>query len=214
MTRAKLLALIALGTVVVCGNVSCNFWRDKGDIAHTRPAGAWEEQTTVGTPSEAEQIGRLQDLVAQTIREAEAQAATRRTSVIYRRPYYFKEFDEYTDSAASAEIEMRETESRTAPVVADVTLDKVRYATRMHRRKDAADVDANFLRDTGTETITYQYRNGRWMRVGSLFVAEKTEEQINGEWVPVQESVERTIAAEEQAADSWWRRAWDRLTGQ
>jgi hypothetical protein len=88
----------------------------------------------------------------------------------------------------------------------------LRYATRMHRKRDQAQADGNFLRDTGAQTISYELRNGKWWRAGSLFVAEKTEEYVSGEWVPVQEEVQRTVAAEEENAN-WFNRTWSAITG-
>ena len=92
------------------------------------------------------------------------------------------------------DVRIRETESRMAPLVADVTLPKLRYATEMHRKKDAAREDSYFYRETGDETLTYQWRNGRWVQVASLFVVETKEERVGGEWravepVPEEETV-------------------------
>ena len=72
---------------------------------------------------------------------------------------------------------------------------------------------AFIINTTGEETLTFEYRNGRWVRIGSLFVAEKTEENVNGEWVPLQEEVERTVAAEEDAGfvTRTWRNIMDRF---
>ena len=108
---------------------------------------------------------------------------------------------------------IQETESRTVPYRASVKVDKQRYATKLHRKREDAVADSNYARDTGKETLTFEMRNGRWYRAGSLFVAEKTEEYINGEWVPAKEEVERTVAAEDEQAGSWWQRAWESVTG-
>jgi len=199
--------------LVAMSSMSCTLWRGRSDVSHAE-AGDWEESAPKGVQSTEQYEARLRNLLDRAIKETEQQADADRTKVIFRRPYYFKEYDEFPQGAAQADIKFRKTESRTAPLVADVKLEKIRYATRMHRRRDAAEQDNNFLRDTGTETITYELRTGRWVRVGSLYVAEKTEEKVNGEWVPAAEEVQRTVPSEEQAADSWWRRAWDRITGQ
>jgi len=85
----------------------------------------------------------------------------------------------------------------------------------LHRKRGEAEQDANFLRDTGSETDTYELRNGKWVRVGSMFVATKSEENVNGEWLPVNETVKRTVAAEEQKArGGWFKRTWASVTGQ
>lgn len=178
------------------------------------PQALLAEEEAAGVPAnEAEYRARLETLVRRGVAETEGAAAERQNTVIYKRPYYFRQYENYPSGAASLDVAMRKTESKTAPYVADVSLDKVRFATRIHRRRDEAVADTNFLRDTGRETQTYEFRNGRWVRVGSLFLAEKSEENINGEWVPLEEEVQRTVAAEEQAADSWWRRAFGRITG-
>jgi len=130
---------------------------------------------------------------------------------VFRRPYFFKEYSVYPDGADEFDADIRETESRTAPVVANVTLEKQRFATRLHRKRAEAAADENFLRDTGVETMTFEWRGGQWKRVGTLFVAEKTEEYVNGEWVPPQEEIQRTVAEEERPG--WWGRTWGKITG-
>ncbi len=99
------------------------------------------------------------------------------------------------------------------PYRAQVKIEKKRFATKMHRKRDEALADSNYFRDTGAETLTFELRNGRWYRAGSIFVAESTEENVNGEWVPAQEEVERTVAAEEENSENWWQRAWSSVTG-
>jgi len=144
------------------------------------------------------------------------EAATRkedadRQRVAGRKPHFYKEYVQYPGGPGGFDVAIRETESRSAPYVADVTIEKLRFATRLHPSREAAHTDARFLRNTGTETLTYEYRNGRWTRVGSLFVADKTEENINGEWVPCQETVEQALATEEPKG--WFGRQWSRFTG-
>jgi hypothetical protein len=110
------------------------------------------------------------------------------------------------------DIETRETESRTAPMVADVSLRKQRFVTKLHRKRDEARADEDFLRDTGEETITYELRNGEWTYRSSLFVAESVERQIDGVWTPVEE-VERTDDAEGEEDLSWFGRIWSSVVG-
>jgi len=209
MTRLnRILALGLLATQLVL-LPSCALWRDES--TSTRGADYREDDVTPGPQDRGTYEARLRRLVERGIQEAEAKSDARRTELIYKRPYYFREYEVYPDT--EMDIEIRDTDEKTAPFRADVTLDKQRFATRLHRRKDEAETDVNWLRDTGSETITYELRNGRWTRLGSLFVAEKTEEQINGEWVPLEEEIRRTVAAEEVEAGSWWRRAWQRVTG-
>lgn len=165
----------------------------------------------------------VSDAVSQEGRETELRELARdyinqtggeegRGQVIKRKPYYYKEYAIYPGGAAEMDVDMQESESRTVPYVAQVKVAKQRFATKLHRKRDEAASDSNFLRDTGTETITFELRSQRWVRVGSLFVAERTEEQVNGEWVPAQEEVERTVA-EEETDGNWFQRAWTSITG-
>ncbi len=152
----------------------------------------------------------LRDLVRDYVREEGSEDG--RGQVIKRKPYYYKEYSVYPDGADNMQIDIQEQESRTVPYIAQVKLPKQRFATKLHRKRDEAVADSNFLRDTGEETLTFELRSQRWHRVGSLFVAEKTEEMVNGEWVPAKEEVERTVSAEEKEGN-WFNRAWSTITG-
>lgn len=182
-------------------------WTKKSDP--TVRADAREEEAADPTADRAEQESRLRRLVQKGINDARADADGRQ-EVIYKRPYYFRTYDVYPSD--DFEIAIRQTDTRTAPIVADVYIEKQRFSTRMHRRREDAAADLNYLRDTGTEKLTYEMRNGRWTRAGSFFVADRTEEQINGEWVPLKEEVQRTLAAEEEQ-EGWWQRTWYWITG-
>ena len=156
---------------------------------------------------------RLREAVEAYI-QSTGQASSDATGKLqHKNPYYFKEYYLYPNGAAQAATDIQETESRTVPYRASVKVDKQRFSTKLHRKREEAAADANYARDTGKETLTFEMRNGRWYRAGSLFVAEKTEEFVNGEWVPAQEEVERTVAAEEEQSESWWQRAWSTVTG-
>ena len=136
--------------------------------------------------------------VQRYIESAQRERLAEDQKIIRRRPYFLKEYAEFPQGSDVFEYEITETESRTAPYVAEADVPKVRFSTRLHRdRADAAD-DDNYLRDTGTETVSYEYRNGRWARLGSLFVADTSEEKVGGAWVPVTEEAERTVPEEEQ----------------
>lgn len=132
--------------------------------------------------------------------------------IVRRKPYFFKEFDVYPDGMGKAKAMVQAQESRSIPWVGDVTLPKQRFVTRFHDRRKDAESDTNFLRETGIETITFELRSGNWMRVGSLFVAEKTEENVNGEWVAVKESAKRTPASEERRP-GFLKRTWNKILG-
>ena len=154
---------------------------------------------------------QLRAIVDDKMETAKRQAGAGKNDLIAKDPYYYKEYSEYPGTAADADITLRESESRSAPYIADVRMPKIRYATRLNRNKSDARADSNFLRDTGTETVTYEMRGGYWIKVGTLFVADKTEESVNGEWVPTQEEVRRTVAVEHKKG--WFGRTLDSITG-
>lgn len=162
--------------------------------------------------SQTDQEAKLLDAVQSYVRAQGNDASGSGSRLTRKTPYYFKEYSVYPDGADPLDVDVHESDSKTVPYRAQVKLNKQRFATRMHRKRDEAVADSNFLRDTGTETLSFELRGNRWHKVGSLFVAEKTEENLNGEWVPAQEEVERTVSAEEQQ-ESWWSRAWSAISG-
>lgn len=162
-------------------------------------------------PTAADYEQALRRTVAEQARQTNARA-DQAPQITYRKPYFYKEYAVYPESGEDASVVVQETQKRSAPYVADVTLAKQRFATRLHRKRMDAEADANFLRDTGTETLTFELRNGQWARTGSLFVATVSEERVNGEWTPVQETAIRTAAPEEER-QSFVGRAWKALTG-
>ena len=68
--------------------------------------------------------------------------------VVYRRPYYLKEYSVYFNGPDAFDIAYRELESKTRPLMAEVTIEKVRFSTKMHRKKNLAREDHEFVRDT------------------------------------------------------------------
>ncbi len=140
--------------------------------------------------SEAEQ---LRDAVSSHVARASQVDGPADAPLVRRSPYFLKEYARYPNDMTEIEFEILETDSRLAPRVADVTLPKRRYATQMHRRRDAAREDGNFFRETGEETLTYQWRNGRWVQVASLFVVDVREQRVNGEWREVEPELEEDV---------------------
>lgn len=172
-----------------------------------------EVQTDSSGPvASGDQEARLRGMVSEYIKISGQSGGEGHAKLIERKPYFYKEYSVYPEGPDAYTLEIQEKESQTAPYSAVVKIDKQRFATKMYRKRDDAVSDNNFLRDTGSETITFEFRNGRWWRAGSLFVAQKTEEYVNGEWVPAKEEVEQAVAAEEQDS-SWWDRAWYSITG-
>jgi len=204
----RLTALIC--ALLVLGSVSCSLFRARKGAYVAEPADATAE--TAADTAAADREADLRKLVNAHIERQKRMGDIQRNTVLRRRPYFSKEYSVYPDGPQGVRLLIQEQEGRSVPCLADATMAKVRFATRYHRKRVAAEGDTNFLRDTGTETITYELRNGHWTRVGSLFVAEKSEEKVNGEWVPVEETAKRTVAAEEPQP-GWLSRTWSKITG-
>jgi len=201
------LMLLPIGLMSSCASV--RGWGGGND--DTAPS--MRQSEALDTKASASELeAELLQLVKRHMADVEADASNNQTRVIRKRPYYFKEYSNYQSVPTAEDVVLTETESRTAPFVADVKLEKVRYATRLHRSREEARTDSGFLRDSGVETLSYELRNGRWTRVGSFFLAEKTEEQVGGEWVAVQRMLQRTVAPQEPER-GWFGRAWSRVTG-
>lgn len=163
------------------------------------------------TPTRAQAEERLREIVRDHILEAEAANVGGQAPIIRRRPYFFREYVSYPDGPDAFEMEFREVDSRIRPLLAEVHVNKIRYATRMHRKRDRAEADRNFLRDTGRETLVYEWRSGRWTLTSAFFNAHKTEELIAGEWQPRRDETLRVIPEEDQPG--WFGRVWQRIRG-
>lgn len=159
--------------------------------------------------TETEQPGEfeagLHAVVRGELRSAGRQADRPSTKVIFKKPHYYKEYFVYPNGEDDYTLEFTEKESRTAPLNAEMNVDKIRFATRMHLKREDARVDEDFIRGTGKETTSYELRNGKWRRLGSLYVAEKTEKLVDGEWVPFREAPSRSVLGEEEPR-RWWQR--------
>jgi hypothetical protein len=194
---------ILLGALVVplC---SCSMFRGRGGDVDER---------AVSVEAEAEQAddleAALRTLVAKHVKSQDGN----RAQVIRRRPYYLKEYAEYPDGHEKCRLVIEEKDSRTAPRVADVKLQKVLFVTDHHRKKAEARTDEAFRRDTGMETLTYELRNGRWMKIGSLFVAAECEVQKDGEWVPLVTVLAEELPIDKKDSRGWFGRAFSRITG-
>jgi hypothetical protein len=174
------------------------------------PAGA-AVTDGVFSPTQAEAEIRLKEMVTEQIQSEKQYDNTQAVPVIKRRPYYFKEYAVYPDGPDGFDVEFREIDSRTRPLMAEVNLNKIRYSTHMHRKYNLAASDSDFLRDTGKETLVFEWRNGRWTRTGAIFDAEKTEENINGQWAPRREETVRVNPEEDRPG--WFGRIWQRIRG-
>jgi hypothetical protein len=160
---------------------SCALWRDS--------PGQDSAVAAVELPPEISE-SEYRALLDNVVRDAIGAASGRSTAkFILHKPYFHKTYAEYPDGVNGYTVEMRDTDSRTAPMSADITIAKLRYSTRLQRNREQARQDENYFRDTGTETVSMEFRNGAWRRMGSLFVAERTEEQVGGEWVRIQKDI-------------------------
>ncbi len=201
--------LAALTGVAVC-LVSCArfaWWRD---VPVTPETG---QESVLQQLKDVDHRALLENKVRESIGDTPTTADKSRGRLVRRKPYFFKQYFVYPEGIEGAKMEITGTESRSTSYVARIEIPKVRFATRMHRDKDEARDDDDYLRQTGTETITYEFRHGRWQRVGSLFLVSKTEENVNGEWLPLEQEVLHAIAKEEQEKKGWFSRTWSRLTG-
>lgn len=125
---------------------------------------------------------KLRKIARQSFEAIERSQETRRETVVYRKPYYFKEYADYPEGTEAFVVTFHETESRTTPYYAELTIPKIRYSTRLHKSRRDAERDTRFFRDSGAETVSYELRAGRWRRIGSMFISESRQEQVGGEW--------------------------------
>lgn len=167
---------------------------------------------SVFSPDQEDAKDRLQEIVREYIQIEQGVADQHSAPVVRRSPYYFKEYVMFPDGEKEFSILFREIDSRIRPLMAEVQINKVRYSTRMHRKRNRAAVDMDFMRDTGMEVLVFELRSGRWLRTGTIFDAGKTEEYINGEWMPRREETQRIVPSEER--QGWFKRTWLRIRGE
>lgn len=134
-------------------------------------------------------------------RQGEASA-----DLVNQRPYYYKEYYTFPNPADIYSLDFTETESRTTPLTAELEVEKTRYATRFYRKRDEARADDAFLRNQGIERVSYELRNGRWRRTGSLFVAQNTERFVDGTWQQIEEASSPALSDEAPEQKRGWLR--------
>lgn len=179
-----------------------------------QPSGALDEAAVVA-PAASEYEEELREIVEGRVQAVNDSQTAARSRLLRRKPYFNKEYSEYPSGASGMTLSVNEADSVTAPYWAEVQLAKVRYATVLTRNRNLARNDEDFVRATGTETSSYQLRNGKWKRVGSLFLADKRERLVGGEWQPVQET-SRGLRFTDDPVDpkgNWFGRSWRRLRG-
>lgn len=210
MGKVHRYALVLAVSLLAVGLSSCatGGWRFKWgappeETAATEETAAAEtaDADTTGTPE-----ARLTMLVRRHIESASRGAGEDSARLLRRKPYYFREFVEYPGGADDFSVDIRDTESKTAPMRADVRVRKVRYATRLHGDRKAAAADDHFIRNTGWEELSYEYRLGRWRRLGSVFIAERSEQQVDGAWAPLRDEPAAPTAPTTPVKKSWLSR--------
>lgn len=198
-------------TTVSCARLGLDRWSwGSGDKKDDAPVAA-QAETAPAAPTVTD--ADRETLLRQAVGEYMASTSGDQARLVRRRPYYLKEYSVYSGGPETARISITETDSRLKPYVATVEIDKQRFATHLHREQDEAAADESFLRDTGTEKLSYEWNGGRWVKSGSLFVASTTEEQVNGQWQPVPPAEKRTVAAEEEESQGFLKKAMSLITG-
>lgn len=205
-SRAFTAAAMAMSCLAMA---SCAHFGGKDKKASDAPAAM---EAAPAPKTEADYKAELLAVVDTMTKAANDATEEQRGRVIRRKPYFYREYSVY-DTTGDSKVILQQKEKKSSPYIADVVLKKERFATRLHRKRAEAQGDVSFLRDTGAETLTYEWRSGQWVRTGSIFVADKSEENINGEWLPVKETVKRTVAAEEEKSEGFLKRFWYTITG-
>jgi len=201
MVKRTIIALAAL--LVMGGLSSCALFKSKGPKAPAETAGA--------QPALADHEADLRKIAARDIEENKGSKELAKERLIRRRPYYLREYSVYPDPN-KFDVTLHEKESRSQPLSAEVRVAKERYFTQMHRDRKVAADDLEFLRNSGTETLSYELRNGHWRRTGSVFVAENTESEKGGKWTAVDEKAETQVPKAEKKP-GWFSRTWRKLMG-
>ncbi len=156
-------------------------------------------------PTQEELQAKLHASVEEEVASARKSQGAARNAIIYKRPYYYKEYFEFPGGEPVYSLDFTEKESRTVPLTAELEVEKVRYATRFKTERDAVQGDENYLRSHGINYISYELRNGEWRRVGDLFLADSTQENIGGEWTQINEE-KRPAALVETESKGWFER--------
>ena len=209
MTLRRLPVAISLLLLTSLLLTSCAWWR--GDPGSPE-RGPGDNETRAGATTDRAQLERrLRELVAERVQFHENRT-TGDGTLIFRNPYWLKEYVTYPGGTSAMTVEIRETQSQMSPFTGTVRLDKQRFATKMYRRQDEAAADTNFLRDTGTEVLTYEFRHGRWVRIGALFTAEVTEQREGGSWVRVEPEVRADMVPRPEP-EGIFSRTWSRILG-
>jgi hypothetical protein len=121
---------------------------------------------------------KLQELVADSLTKLNRHTSANDAELIFRKPYYFKEYVAYPDGITGYSTDIRGSESLTTPYTAQIRLKKQRFVTKFDKKRNRAQQDEEFFATSGNETLSFELRNGRWREVGTLFVAEETDVRL------------------------------------
>ena len=168
----KHFGICLLLTAFSVSSISCALLRRGGPSDDVLPG-----QNAARDRSHAEV--QLRRMARSDFQEAEHSQDDSSRKLIFRKPYHYKERVEYPQGPDSFRVVIHDKESRTVPYSAEVTIRKIRYSTVRQKKKVDAETDVNFQRDTGLETVSYEYRAGKWKRIGSMFVAESREDDAD-----------------------------------
>lgn len=169
MLRRFIVHAIAV-TMIATTMSGCALFRFGGNTPATETAGV--------SATEAERTAQLR-LVVDRVLKSDSQARSEETAeLIFRRPYYYREYVNYPDGISDYDMSIVASDSRTTPYTANIKLNKERYTTRFENKKDTARSASNFYASRGYETRSYELRHGRWREVGTLFVAEETDDTL------------------------------------
>jgi hypothetical protein len=105
---------------------------------------------------------------------------------------YYKEYYSYPDGDNFVVVEVQPRDSRTIPYQGTIKIAKETYATKIHGQRDTARKDEAYQKDSGFETVSFEWRNGDWYRRGALFVAVTSEKEVDGTWVSQSTNLPRT----------------------
>jgi hypothetical protein len=196
------LILIA-ACALVAGSTGCAFWRANESEAEAPAPGPRVDAPSDYRPAlhstVIEQLGLTE--------EDEVDPKLR-----YARPYWYKEYVVYPGGPSDYRTQVSERESRIVPAEARVEIEKIRYATKLWRDRADAVNDNDYFRGRGREVIIYQLRNGRWQEVSSMFVAERVEQKIAGEWQPMTADEQLELARTDEDP-GFFQRMWNMVFG-
>ena len=203
MCRLRQFVMICAALFTLCSLTACSHFRNAASEPSIPPVQA----KAVNGGYEAQ----IREIIRGHIQHAMESADEAR--IIRNKPYYYREYAEFPDGPDGFKLVLQETDVRTRPMLADAKYRKIRYSTRMHEKREAAQNDTVFQRSVGEQVTTYELRQGEWHYVGSLFVAGRLEEYVNGEWQPVSGESQSLYEFDREQNSNFLSRFWNRVSG-